>query len=92
VQLVRRLGYRSLVAALLFAVATVGHGLLMLGDLEIMHQGATGWFLMVLLWASLLFWLVLLLRWLGVSCFRAEGNIAASASQVTFAPPLAQSH
>jgi hypothetical protein len=73
--LLRRLGYRMLAAALLVAVVMVGHGILMFGALESMHQGARGWFFMVLLWAALLFWLVLLLRWFGVSSYRAARNM-----------------
>jgi len=74
VKLVLCLGYRVLLAALLVAVIVVGHGMLMFGALEEMHRSLGGWFSMGWCWAGQLFWLLLVLRWLGVSRFHAGRN------------------
>jgi hypothetical protein len=72
IDLVKRLGYRVVLAAVLMSLTLVGHGWLTLDALERLHRGAGGW--MVLLGCSVvqLFWLVFLLRWLGVSSYRQQ--------------------
>jgi hypothetical protein len=67
--LVRDGGYRVPLAALGIAAVVVGHGLLALGAIEEMHRGPGGYLLLILCWASQLFWLLFVLRWLGVRRF-----------------------
>jgi hypothetical protein len=69
--LVRRLGYRVVLAALLISIIVTAHGFLILGAVQQMHEGPGGWFSMLLCWVGLLFFIVLLLRWLGVTTFQA---------------------
>jgi hypothetical protein len=71
IKLVRRLGYRVLVAVLLISIIVIVHGFLMLGAVQEMHGGHGGWFVMLWCWVGLLFGVVLLLRWLGVTAFQA---------------------
>jgi len=71
VRLVKRLGYRAMLAAVLIAVVVVGHGLLVLDTLEEL-RGLRGWLQLVGCFAGQFFWMVLLLRWLGVSSYRAR--------------------
>jgi len=70
-RLVKSAGYRVPLAALLMALAVVAHGLLALGAVEALHHGAHGWLGLVGSCGGLLFWLLFLLRWLGLSRFRA---------------------
>jgi hypothetical protein len=72
VKLVRQLGYRVAAATLFISIILIGHAYVMLHSLREMHRGLGGWFFMLWCWVSLLFFLVLILRWLGVSCFQAE--------------------
>jgi hypothetical protein len=72
VRLVARLGWRVLLAALLLAVVVIGHGLLAIAAVEELHRGPRGWMLLVGCFAGQFFWMVLLLRWLGVSSYRAS--------------------
>jgi hypothetical protein len=74
VKLVKRLGYRPVVAAALVSITVVGYGLLMFDALEELHRSLGGWLLMTWYWGGQLFLLLLLLRWLGVSIFRARMN------------------
>jgi hypothetical protein len=70
-RLIRREGYRVPLAALLAAVVVVGHGRACLGVLEELQQEpASAWLTLFVCWAGLMFWLMALLRWLGVSRFR----------------------
>jgi hypothetical protein len=71
VRLVQRLGWRAVLAAVLLAVVVVGHCLLVLDTLEEL-RGLRGWLQLVGCWAGQFFWMVLLLRWLGVSSYRAR--------------------
>jgi hypothetical protein len=70
--LIRRAGRRVPLAAALGALAVVAHGRAALGALEELHRAPVGgWFTLTLCWAGLLSCLLFLLRWLGVSRFRA---------------------
>jgi hypothetical protein len=81
-RLIHRLGYPVLLTALLVALVVVGHGLLMLDALEELHRSLGGWLQLVGGWAGLLFCLILLLRWFGVSSYRArkEGDQKSEAA------------
>jgi hypothetical protein len=74
-RLVHRLGYRAWVVALL-AVVVVGHGLLALDALAELHRGVNGWLLLVGCLSMQFFWMVLLLRWLGASRYRAGKRVS----------------
>jgi hypothetical protein len=45
----------------------VGHGYLMLSALEDMYRGLLGWMELVGLWAGMLYCLLFVLRWYGLS-------------------------
>jgi hypothetical protein len=98
VRLVRAEGYRVLGAALLMALVVVSHGLLAVGAVESLHQNIGGWFLLIGCWAGQLFWLLFLLRWLGVSRFRAlkarkrEGEAAEPSQQLPSVLPAPACH
>jgi hypothetical protein len=70
VRMVRCLGYRAVLVAVLIAVGAVGTGSLMLVALEEMHRSFGGWLLMLWCWTAQLLWMLLLLRWLGVKSFK----------------------
>jgi hypothetical protein len=70
--LVRRIGYRAPLCAVLIGLAAVGQGVLMFAGLEKLHHGIGGWAILTGCWIGQLFWTVFLLRWLGVSAFRAR--------------------
>jgi hypothetical protein len=70
-ELVKNSGYCVPLTALLAALVVVSHSLLMVGAVQELHRSALGWFWLVGLWVSQLCGLLFLLRWLGVSRFRA---------------------
>jgi hypothetical protein len=70
-RLLRYVGWRGVLAAGLLGAVVVGHGHLALVAVEEMQMGVHGWFLLLGSFVSLHFWAVLLLRWLGVSRYRA---------------------
>jgi hypothetical protein len=69
-KLIRRVGFRVPVAALLMGIALGGHGYLIFGAMEDLHRGLLGWLELVGLWTGQLYWLLFVLRWLGVSMCR----------------------
>lgn len=71
-KLVYRQGYRPVLATVLMGAALVGHGLLVLEALEELHRSPRGWLMLVGSWGGTFFWVILLLRWLGVSLYRVR--------------------
>jgi hypothetical protein len=72
VRLVNRFGWRGWLVVVLAAVGVAGCYYFTLGSLEALHRGAEGFFGLV--WWGFVgqAWIVFLLRWLGVSQFRAK--------------------
>ena len=71
-KLVKSFGYRLPLAALLGSGIVVANGLATLSGVEELHQGVDGWFWMACCWTGQFFWIVFLLRWLGVTRFYAR--------------------
>jgi hypothetical protein len=71
-KLVHKLGYRLLGIALIGAAVATFVGLRALGALADLQEGLEGWLILIGWWTGTLCGLVFLLRWLGVSCFRAR--------------------
>ncbi len=68
VALVRRVGFRLLVAALVAGLAFLGFGLLALSAFELLHKEVSGLVLLAGYWFSALFLATFLFRLLGVWC------------------------
>jgi hypothetical protein len=88
VRLVQAEGRRVPAAALLMALVVVSHGLVAVAAVETLHHNVGGWFLLIGCWAGQLFWLLFLLRWLGVSRFRALKARQRAAEAAEAAQPL----
>jgi hypothetical protein len=69
-RLVGRLGLRTTLGVFLASAPVAGLALLLLAGLD--EPGPIGWLLVIVCWAGILFGLVFLLRWLGLTCFRAR--------------------
>jgi hypothetical protein len=69
-RLAERLGYRAWVAALVASALGVGHVLLVLRALPLLHANAAAGLLLVFLWGGTLFLATFLFRLLGVWCHR----------------------
>jgi hypothetical protein len=76
IHFVHRHGWRPAVAALAIALAMIALGAQGLRAMEALHEGLHGWLGLVLCWGSLFFWVLFILRWLGVSQFHAKKDSA----------------
>jgi hypothetical protein len=70
-KLAERLGYRAWVAAFLASVIGVGHVVLVLRTLPLLHANAAAGLLLVFVWGGTLFLATFLFRLVGVWCYRA---------------------
>ncbi len=77
-KLARQIGFRAPLFAVLIALPVVGQSLQTLGALDRPDRSAGGWLLLVMSWTGQLAWMLLLLRWFGVSRFRAGGRGATT--------------
>ena len=86
-KLIRRVGFRVPVAALLMGIVLAGNGYLIVGAVEDLHRGLLGWLELVGLWTGQLYGLLFLLRWLGVSMCRLRlGGPAFKPQAATLVP------
>ena len=67
VNLIRQIGYRLPVAALLIAVGVAAQAAATLVGVAQLHSGPGGWVLLTTVWTASFFWLVFVLRWLGIN-------------------------
>jgi hypothetical protein len=76
VQLVQRVGHRVVAVALGAAVLILGHGLLFLNALELLHnEPGVGWFLLLTCFVNGLFLATFLFRLLGVWCHSSRKKV-----------------
>jgi hypothetical protein len=68
--LVRRVGFRLLIAALVAALVFLGYGVLALNAIELLHKEVSGLLFLAGYWFSALFLAAFLFRLLGVWCYQ----------------------
>jgi hypothetical protein len=80
VQLVRRLGWKTTAGVFLASAPAAAFALVGLSMLE--YPTPKGWLVISLCWVGGLSWLVFLLRWLGLACFRVRKKRPLPSGQV----------